>query len=55
MGSCPNCDGDLAGHSCKLRCTRCGYFESCSDLEPHPPQAPAESAKVGSPVRSGSR
>ncbi|MDJ0787541.1 MAG: hypothetical protein QNK05_12090 [Myxococcota bacterium] len=37
MGSCPNCDGDLVGVSCKLRCTRCGYFESCSDLEPAPP------------------
>ena len=37
MGSCPNCNADLVGISCKLRCNRCRYFESCSDLEPHPP------------------
>lgn len=35
--SCPNCSGRLRGQTCKLRCTRCGYFESCSDLEPAPP------------------
>lgn len=33
---CPNCGADLVGRSCKLRCPRCAYFESCSDLEPHP-------------------
>ena len=36
-GSCPNCSGDLAGRSCKRICPRCGYFESCSDLEPAMP------------------
>jgi hypothetical protein len=45
MGSCPSCDGNLAGISCKLRCTRCGYFESCSDLEPHPQKRPEPKAK----------
>lgn len=34
--SCPNCSADLVGHSCKLRCRRCNYFESCSDLEAYP-------------------
>ncbi len=45
---CPNCDAELLGHSCKLRCPRCMYFESCSDLEPHPPVRPQPpSAKAG--------
>ena len=35
---CPNCSAPLEGRTCKLRCTRCGYFESCSDLEPAPPR-----------------
>ena len=35
--TCLNCSARLEGRSCKLRCPRCGYFESCSDLEPHPP------------------
>ena len=34
--SCPNCSASLVGHSCKLRCPRCNYFESCSDLEAFP-------------------
>ena len=34
--TCPNCSAPLEGRTCKLRCTRCGYFESCSDLEPAP-------------------
>lgn len=28
---CPNCYSKLYGHSCKLKCPRCGYFLSCSD------------------------
>ena len=28
---CPNCSAKLFGHSCKLKCPRCGYFLSCSD------------------------
>jgi len=35
--TCPNCSAPLEGRTCKLRCLRCGYFESCSDLEPAPP------------------
>ena len=38
---CLNCSGPLEGNKCKIRCPRCGYFESCSDLEPAPPIAPA--------------
>ncbi len=34
---CLNCSGDMDGLKCKIRCPRCGYFESCSDLEPAPP------------------
>lgn len=41
---CPGCGSALEGHSCKLRCPRCGYFESCSDLEPHPPVRSARKA-----------
>jgi hypothetical protein len=37
--TCPNCSAPLEGRTCKLRCTRCGYFESCSDLEPAPTRA----------------
>lgn len=39
--TCPNCSAPLEGRTCKLRCTRCGYFESCSDLEPAPPASPS--------------
>lgn len=34
---CPNCSAGMDGLKCKIRCPRCGYFESCSDLEPAPP------------------
>jgi hypothetical protein len=34
---CLNCSAQMEGLKCKIRCARCGYFESCSDLEPAPP------------------
>ena len=34
---CPNCGAGMDGLKCKIRCPRCLYFESCSDLEPAPP------------------
>lgn len=36
MISCPNCGYDLLGRGCKLVCSRCHFFYSCSDLEPMP-------------------
>jgi hypothetical protein len=30
---CPNCGQGLIPEKCKQRC-KCGFFESCSDLEP---------------------
>lgn len=28
---CPQCSFELENRSCKLVCSRCGYFMSCSD------------------------
>ncbi len=34
---CINCGAVLQGRQCKARCTRCGYFEDCSDgVSDHP-------------------
>ena len=56
MKSCPNCSADLTGHSCKLRCPRCNYFESCSDLEPYPSviDGPSPVAEVSTTVLTDS-
>ncbi len=29
---CESCGNRMKEMSCKLRCERCGYFRSCSDL-----------------------
>lgn len=29
---CPNCHARLENRRCKAMCTRCGYFDSCTDL-----------------------
>lgn len=29
---CESCGNKLQQHSCKLKCSKCGYFRSCSDL-----------------------
>jgi predicted ATP-dependent serine protease len=53
---CPNCGAEMDGLKCKIRCARCGYFESCSDLEPAPPWStpprPTPSAKASRDDRS---
>lgn len=32
MNYCPRCSARLAARSCKLICTDCGYYMSCSDF-----------------------
>ena len=44
---CLNCGGVMTGRKCKIVCTWCGYFESCSDLEPAPPYSTAEEDDAG--------
>ena len=45
--ACPNCSALMDGLKCKILCKRCGYFESCSDLEPAMPySADAERSPV---------
>lgn len=50
---CPNCTGPMDGLKCKIRCPRCGYFESCSDLEPAPPISSAQPSSSARPSRPG--
>jgi NADH pyrophosphatase NudC (nudix superfamily) len=30
---CPRCGHELHNEKCKLRCSRCQYFMSCSDFD----------------------
>jgi hypothetical protein len=32
MSYCPRCSARLAARSCKLICSDCGYYMSCSDF-----------------------
>jgi hypothetical protein len=32
MSYCPRCSERLAARSCKLICSSCGYYMSCSDF-----------------------
>lgn len=29
---CESCGAEMEERGCKIRCKRCGYFRSCSDL-----------------------
>ena len=32
LNYCPRCSARLASRGCKLICTNCGYYMSCSDF-----------------------
>lgn len=33
LNFCPVCSAKLESHRCKMVCSRCGYFMSCSEFE----------------------